>query len=268
MNYTEESINDIKKNSQFYCKSDGTILKNLFELLNKNIKNGCFNINSKGMFFRMADSSKKMLINIELFADNFPAFSYKFKEPNQQIGLNLSNIYKDIKNIKAKENLLISICKGISMLNIDIISKDNGRLTNNKIKIQDIQVLDMDLPEGYDNPINIPSKECLKIFKDMLSVGSNILEINSYLNLIKFSADSNDIHEKNIFFGEGLSTEDEICYQRFESKQFSRIQKITSLGNKIQFYQKDGLPILLKSNIGDIGTISIYIKDIDQYIDN
>ena len=56
----------------FYCKTaEGYIIKILAELLQNNIKNGCFIVNDKGIFFRMTDSNRRILIYIELNANKF-----------------------------------------------------------------------------------------------------------------------------------------------------------------------------------------------------
>ena len=62
----------------FYCKtSEGYIIKILSELLQNNIKNGCFVVNEKGLFFRMTDSNRRILIDLDLLADKFSSFKYK-----------------------------------------------------------------------------------------------------------------------------------------------------------------------------------------------
>ncbi len=84
----------------FFCKtSEGYIVKTLAELLQNNIKNGCFILSRKGIILRMTDSNKKILIDIDMQADNFT--QYKFKSnTTMSIGLNFSHFYKMVKNIK------------------------------------------------------------------------------------------------------------------------------------------------------------------------
>mgnify|MGYP000220770043 CR=1 FL=1 len=66
-------------NYTFFCKTtEGYIIKTLAELLQNNIKNGCFILSKKGINFRMTDSNKKILIDFEMQAENF--MQYKFKQ--------------------------------------------------------------------------------------------------------------------------------------------------------------------------------------------
>lgn len=255
--------------NRFYCKTEGSILKNLFELLQKNIKNGSFNLSKECIKFKQTDSHGKTLIAFEMEADNFISYSYNYCQQSFSIGLNLLQTYKDIKTIKIKDILSLVIeKKDESRMVMETVNKDKTRLSTSYIKIQDFQVLEIDLPEGYNHQatINIPSKDYLKIIKDLVTMDAPYIEISTYPKLIKFSCKSNDINERVIVIGDGNDDPNNLIHtQKFETKQFARIQKISSLGNKIQVFQTKNLPLLLKCNIGELGKISVYLKDITQY---
>ena len=96
-------------NTIFYCKTtEGYIIKVLSELLQNNIKNGCFIVNEKGMSFRMTDSNRRILIDVKLSADKFSSFKYN-QSRQISIGLNLSHFYKMLKNVKKKDSLVLFI---------------------------------------------------------------------------------------------------------------------------------------------------------------
>ena len=46
--------------------NEGYVIKVLSELLQNNIKTGCFEINKQGMFFRMVDTHKSLCVDITL----------------------------------------------------------------------------------------------------------------------------------------------------------------------------------------------------------
>ena len=46
----------------------------------------------------------------------------------------------------------------------------------------------------------------------------------------------------------------------FDIEQFVRLNKITGLSNNIQIFPKKGLPLMFKTAVGNLGTISVYIK--------
>lgn len=247
----------------FFCKtSEGYIIKTLAELLQNNIKNGCFILSRKGIILRMTDSNKKILIDIDMQADHFT--QYKFKSNTTiSIGLNFSHFYKMVKNIKKKDSVVLFIEEEKQTeLGIKVIPKEKNRVTTSFVKIQNLQSLDIELPEGYSNSIIIPSNEYIKMIKDLNNIGGNSISISSSNNVIKFSCNSNGVYSRDIMFGENEDDEEkEIVSQDFETEQLTRISKVAGLSTQIQIYQSPDLPILFKSNIGNLGKIYVYLKD-------
>ena len=248
----------------FYCKtSEGYIIKILSELLQNNIKNGCFIVNEKGLFFRMTDSNRRILIDLELSADKFSSFKFN-SSTNLSDGLNISHFYKMLKNIKKKDNLVLFIEEDKEELGIRVIPKEKNRVTTSFVKIQNLQSLDIDLPSQYEKPVNIPSNEYIKMIKDLNNMGGNHITISSCIGYLKFNCDTNGIYSREIVFGESDEKIDITCTQDFDTEQLYRISKISGLSSMIQIYQKNGLPLLFTSNIGNLGKISIYTKDKKQ----
>ena len=248
----------------FYCKtSEGYIIKILSELLQNNIKNGCFIVNEKGLFFRMTDSNRRILIDLELSADKFSSFKFN-SSTNLSVGLNISHFYKMLKNIKKKDNLVLFIEEDKEELGIRVIPKEKNRVTTSFVKIQNLQSLDIDLPSQYEKPVNIPSNEYIKMIKDLNNMGGNHITISSCIGYLKFNCDTNGIYSREIVFGKSDEKIDITCTQDFDTEQLYRISKISGLSSMIQIYQKNGLPLLFTSNIGNLGKISIYTKDKKQ----
>ena len=153
-------------------------------------------------------------------------------------------------------------------LGIKVIPKENNRITTSYIKIQEIQTIDIDVPDGYGKPIIVPSSEYQKMCKDMSHIG-NIINIVAKNFHIKFRCNAGGIMKRNVEFGElGDDSDDEetndIEYnQHFETEQLSRITKIAGLSTNIQIFTKKDKPLLFKSSIGSLGKISIFIKSKD-----
>jgi proliferating cell nuclear antigen PCNA len=247
----------------FFCKtSEGYIIKTLAELLQNNIKNGCFILSKKGIVLRMTDSNKKILIDIDMQADNFTQYKYK-NNSSISIGLNFSHFYKMVKNIKKKDSVILFIEEEKpNELGIKVISKEKNRVTNSFVRIQNLQSLDIELPEGYSNSIIVPSNEYTKMIKDLNNIGGNCINISSTNNIIKFSCHSNGVYSRDITFGESEEDDEkENVIQEFETEQLTRISKVAGLSTQIQIYQSPELPILFKSNVGNLGKIYVYLKD-------
>ena len=115
----------------FFCKtSEGYIIKTLAELLQNNIKNGCFILSRKGIVFRMTDSNKKILIDLIMEADNFVQYKFKSASSSISIGLNFSHFYKMVKNIKKKDSVILFIEEDKQTeLGIRVIPKEKNRVT-------------------------------------------------------------------------------------------------------------------------------------------
>lgn len=250
----------------FYCKTtEGYIIKILAELLQNNIKNGCFIVNDKGLFFRMTDSNRRVLIDIELNANKFGSFKYKEKQKQLSIGLNLSHFYKMLKTIKKKDSLVLFIEEDKEEeIGIRVIPKEKNRVTTSYVKVQNLQSLDIDVPDSYDKPVNIPSNEYIKMIKDLNNMGGNQITISSCTGFLKFNCNTSGIYSREILFGESEDRMELNCVQEFDTEQLHRISKISGLSTMIQVYQKTGLPLYFNSSVGTLGKIAIYTKDKKQ----
>jgi proliferating cell nuclear antigen PCNA len=257
--------------SIFYCKTtEGYIMKILAELLQNNIKNGCFVITKKGITLRMTDSNRKILIDMEMLCENFTQFKFK-QEDSLSIGLNFSHFYKMLKSIKKKDSIVLFIDEeNQTDLGIQIIPKEKNRITTSYIKIQNLQSLDIELPTGYQTSIIVPTGEYIKMIKDLNNMGGNTIVVQSTENLIRFSCNSNGVYSRNIVFGDGDDGDQksETTTQEFDSEQLIRIIKVAGLSTQIQIYQVDELPLLFRSNLGNLGKITVYVKDKSLQNDN
>ena len=170
----------------FYCKTnEGYIIKTLSELLQNNIKNGCLIVSKKNIIFRMTDSNRKILIDFELQGESFTQYKYKNSSSMMSIGLNFSHLYRMVKNIKKKDSIVIFIEEeNPTELGIKVIPKEKNRVTTSHVKIQNLQSLEIELPNGYNNAIIIPSNEYTKMIKDLNNMGGNTISISSTNNII------------------------------------------------------------------------------------
>ena len=74
--------------------------------------------------------------------------------------------------------------------------------------------------------------------------------------------------KRSVEFGEKESDAVEPSYYHdFLTEQISKISKISGLSPYMHIFPAQDLPLLFKSNVGNIGTISIYIKSKTQVED-
>ena len=245
-------------------------IKILAELLQNNIKTACFEINEDGVKLCMMDHHRTILIQVSLESENFTLYKFKCKD-KLFLGINLNHFHKMLKSIKKKDSMQLFINDDSpNDLGIKVIPKENNRITTSFVTIQEIQTIDIDIPEGYGKPIIVPSSEYQKMCKDMAHIGSmiNVVARNFH---IKFRCNACGVMKRHVEFGEMGDSDDEeedddnvVEYnQDFDTEQLSRITKMAGLSTNMQIYPKQGKPLLFKSSIGSLGKISIYIKSKD-----
>ena len=185
------------------------------------------------------------------------------------VGINLNHFHKMLKSVKKKDSLELFIdSEEETDLGIKAIPKENSRITTSYVKIQNIQNLDIDLPEGYGKPVIVPSTEIQKMFKDMFAIG-NIVEVKVKGVHISFKCDAGGILKRTVEFGE-IDDDDDmdeevVTYkQDFSTDQLARITKVSGLGSHMKIFAAPNLPLLFKSRVGNMGEISIYIKSKKQ----
>jgi proliferating cell nuclear antigen PCNA len=261
----------------FKCKTgEAYHIKVLADLLTNNLKTGCFEVCKDGIKLRMFDHHRTTLVDMILFSDNFSFYKFKGDE-KFCMGLNLNHFHKMLKSVKKKDSLELFInTDDLKELGIKTIPKENTRITTSGIKIQTIQNLDIDIPEGYSKPVIVPSAEFQKMCKDLSSIGSINIKVIARNFHIEFIADADGILKRKVVFGEqeGLDEDDyddelktDYC-ATFSTDQLSRITKLSGLSSNIQIFPATSdLPLLFRSSVGSLGKISIYVKS-KELIDN
>ena len=250
----------------FKARTDqGYIIKVLSDLLQYNIKVGCFVIDKTGIYFRMSDTHQRKCIDISLIGENF--ITYEVNTPNKIfIGVNLIHLFKMLKPIKKKDSIeFIKDTEDSDILDIRQISSGSGKVTTSSLKIQNIQNLEIELPSDYVNYIPIPSSEYQKMCKDMENI-SQTVQIRATEKSITFKADMTHVYARSIVFGESPDSP-EIYNQVFDTEELNNLKRISGLGvtsGNIHIFCQKNRPILLRTNIGTLGKINIYIKSKEQ----
>ena len=229
---------------------EGYAFKVLAELLQNNIKTACFEVDQSGIRLRMMDHHRTILIDLELESNSFSVYKYKSSE-KLYIGINITHLHKMLKSIKKRDSIQLFIDDSSPTdLGIKVIPKENNRVTTSFIKIQNIQNLDIDLPQGYGKPVIVPSGEFQKMCKGLTHI-SNLTHITSKGFLIRFSSDAGGVMKRSTEFGETENSDsdteekedDNPDYEEdFDTEQLTRITKLAGMGGTIQIYPKNENP--------------------------
>lgn len=271
-NSTPTTNNSNSSSFIFRCKTnDAYMIKILMEILHNNIKTGCFEISSDKIHFCMTDASRRTLLHFELYAKDFNIFQLNSDTP-LKVGLNINHFYRMLKSIKKKDSMVLFIREDRPHeLGIQIMPKEHTRLTISYIRVQNIQNLEILLPGPYVHSVLISSSEFSKMCKDMLSI-SNTLHVVSNVFHVRFVSHLGSVYSREVILGETELENDSdhtsllptIFEDDFETEQLSRIVKMSGLSPTINIYSAKGLPILIRSRIGNLGFLSIYMKSRGQ----
>jgi proliferating cell nuclear antigen PCNA len=246
----------------FRCKTDNAYqMKIMSELVSNVIKTSFWEISSTGISLCMFDHPRKTMVNIKLKAENFHIYNFNNPE-NIYIGMNSIHFHKMLKSIKKKDNIELYIDNSNrSDLVIRTIPKDHNRITISSIKIQPVQNLSITNPSGYVKSIIIPSNDFQKMIKDLNTIGSDKISVNTDNGVVDFTADADGVMKRTVTFGQKSEDNHVAHLSSFSTEQIDRISKISALSDSIHIFpSSDTLPLQIKSNIGSIGTISVYIK--------
>jgi len=251
------------------CKtSEGHTIKILSELLQNNIKNACFEFSPEGVHLRMMDPNKSVLFDVVMEKANFTIYKYKTEAPVLYVGVNLIHLAKMLRPIKRKDSLQLCVnSDNPTDLIISIVPKEATRHTASSIKNQTIQNIDIELPDGYGKSIIIPSSEFQKMCKGLGHI-SKVTTIKIENLTIRFDTKVDGVMTRYTEFGETDNFDDsdeekesvETYCEDFLTEQIVRISKISGLSSNIHFAGKEGLPLQIKSRIGTLGELTVFLN--------
>ena len=261
----------------FKAKSTyGHVFKVLAEILQTNLKTSCFQIKDTGIFLRQMDDNRSTLIDLQLLAENFDAFEFNPISNHDLsgffIGLTLTHLYKLLKTVKKKDAIKLTILRSVpTEISISVKSKDRNRTTTSFLKIQRVQNILVDIPTNYIAPyVTIPSCEFQKIYKDILSIGKTVT-ISTKENTVQFDVDAGGIVKRRVEYKNSSDEEDSDSEddqprhsEVFDTEQLVKLAKVSNLSNSLQIGLEKNLPLVVYAKTGELGDISIYVKNKKQ----
>ena len=245
--------------------SEGYTIKVLFELLQNIVKITCLEVNNDGIKMRMMDSHRNILIDVFLQSTNFNIYDLTNYE-TIYLGINLGHLYKMLKSIKKNDSLMMTIDDTRpDQLNLIVIPRKNNRISKSSVHIHTIQHINIPLPSGYTNSVIIPSTDYQQTIQCMNDVSKTITVRMKKYSLILSCSDPGDIYSTQVLFGELDDETPEYYDDIFDIERFTRILKISVLNKNMKIFRgSESLPLLLQSQIGQLGSISIFIKSQEQ----
>lgn len=254
----------------FKCKtSEAHIIKTLIELLHNLLKTACFEISPNEIKLRMMDSNRHTLIDVNLDASKFNMYYFNPNIENKilNIGLNLYHLHKLIKCIKKRDQIIFFIEEDKPYdFGIEIVPKECLRMTTSYIKIQNIQNLEIELPDNQMKGVLVSSPEFSKTCKDLFNMSNSIYIINLTYSILLFSH-MGAIYSKYIVLGEKIDNDNgfkDDDAEEFNTEQLLRIFKVSGLSSTMNICCNKDSPLKIETSIGNIGRINIFMKSKKQ----
>lgn len=236
--------------------------KTLIEALKEILTDANIEFSETAMKIITMDPTQTILVHLKLEHDNFESYFCKHKT---FIGVNMMNFFKLIRTLTNNDALTLFIdSSNTSLLGIRIENGEKNSLTTYYLNLIEVDETSYQIPPAqFESIITMPSGEFNKICRDMTNL-SNIIEIKSVGSQMIFSCKGEFASQETII-GEtsnGLSfvkssSDENIIQGYYDLKHLVLFTKCTNLCNSIEMYMKNNFPIVIKFNVGSLGSLKL-----------
>jgi len=249
-------------------------IKTLLETLKGTLTNVAFNFDKEKLLIREVNKTNSIVINLELFAENFEKYNYNLKK-GTIVGIKITNLYDILKSINNKNVLRLVVEKksikdyiNVSYFDSTVGITNDYKLTQINLNYDKKNFVNVD---NYSVIIKLPSVYFQKLCRDSKNI-DEIVEItkeNKQLQL-KFEKESiskqTKIEERTDFMV-FIKNEPEIdkftneeidkISGKYSIKDFDKFSKCIANSTNIKIYLSNYMPMVIESDIGDLGFIQI-----------
>lgn len=243
--------------------NEAYVIKILGELLSNTIKYAPIKVTERGISLtQVTQTENKMeqLIDIMLYKENFNQYQFKSAEPLSFI-INSSYLYKMLKAIKKKDKVTLYITRDDPLkLGIAVEKQDENNITTTTIGITQNRPEVFTLPDGYENPVIMTTKE-FQNMKNLHPIGK-IVRVTAKPGYLKFFCDGGELFSRNIIVGDEDESQEEPSIQHFNTHHLTGLTKCAgaSQNGHIQIFVQPTLPLKIMMKAGNLGDLTVYIK--------
>tara|TARA_B110000977_G_scaffold192449_1_gene265952 strand:+ start:765 stop:1553 length:789 start_codon:yes stop_codon:yes gene_type:complete len=241
------------------------VIKTLGEALKEILTDANISFNKSGVKICAMDATQTVLVHLKLDSDNFEEY---YCSKSSVIGINMQNLFKLLKTMTNNDTLFWGIKKDdVNFLIIKIYNNDKNITNTFKLPLLDLDNINITIPPAeFDSIITLPSSDFQKICRDMHNI-SDTIEICNAGNLLYFKCNGCIAQQETIMGGStdevGLQfvkqSDDKIIQGYYNLKHLVMFTKCTNLCNTIELYMKNDFPIVIKFQVGSLGTLKLAI---------
>lgn len=232
-------------------------IRTLVELLKEALNDVNFIFDETGVRVTAMDGSHVALIHMKLEASKCEEFFCKEKI---EVGLNMLHFFRLVKTINNSDTVSFYIKENEkNELGIIISNSDKNSLTNFKMKLLDLDIKDINIPDvDIECIITMPSNDFQRMCRDMLNISETVKIVSGddHLRILcegDFASQETIIGETT--HGLVFNKNDNVVSGKFSLKYLNLFTKGTNLCNTIELYMKNNYPLILKYNIANLGEI-------------
>jgi proliferating cell nuclear antigen PCNA len=231
---------------------------------------------SKGGIRIMAvDSTKTVLVNMKLDAENFTKFTCRKKK--LMLGMNLQVFHKLIKSIDKDDQLTLYVdLDNTNSLKIKVENKEEDKNTVLEMKLLDSDEEPITVPAiSFDAHVTMNSAEFHKMCREMSSIADH-MEIKCSSNKIIFACKGESANRTTTYrTGDGLGnkkvsiqlgkTKDALIIQGiYELKNLVLFSKCANLSTDIEIFMKNNYPLVIKYTVATLGRVLLCLSPLND----
>lgn len=232
-------------------------IRTLVEVLKEVLNDVNIIFDESGVRITAMDGSHVALIHMKLEAAKCEEYYCKEK---LNVGLNMLSLFKLIKTINNNDTVSFYIEESnMNELGITISNADKNSVTNFKIKLLDLDINDINIPDvEIECIITMPSNDFQRMCRDMLNI-SETIEIISNKDSLRILCDGDFASQETIIgqttHGLVFNKHENEVRGKFSLKYLNLFTKSTNLCNTIELYLKNQYPLIIKYNVANLGVI-------------
>ncbi len=222
-----------------------------------------------GMRITAVDTTKTVLINLNLYAKNFGVF--KCRKKKLVLGVNLCYLHKLIKSMDKDDNIALYVENDHkNFLKIKIDNPENYTETSFELKLLDLAETTLIIPDTeFDAVVTLNSNKFHKICREMNHI-AELVEIKCLNNKIIFTCKGDYANRKTIIHtnddGDSVNisftnnSKNKIIQGIYELRNLVLFAKCSSLCNDIQIFMKNDYPIVIRYTVATLGVIILCLS--------
>jgi len=222
-----------------------------------------------GIQMQAMDSAHVCLICFTLLAEGFT--EYECSE-DFTLGLNITTLAKILRCAENTDTLALSAKPDGDTLDITFESPSGQRQTTFELRRMDIDAEQIEIPETeYQCSLKMPCGQFQKIVRDLSTIGESV-KIHTKSSVITFTVTTETtgnakmtVHEDKTCKREQEQTvietdePDREVSQMFALRYLSYFAKTTGIADQVGIYMRDGMPLYITYDMGDVGSIGYYL---------